>query len=177
MNASTANLTSEINAEFARLDCLASLDNEGGIEVRHETDLPLGWVCVADGVVTYYGPADTILAAIKSSDCEHPSERDAADDHAGFTAAHAALTAAEGVTEDRPKDSRSWPADLIEFEPLEAGTANDNPLTLATVQTNGGVRYAAGPHGANNCALGDWIRWIGPLAKDREAAISDRTGM
>jgi hypothetical protein len=71
-----------------------------------------------------------------------------------------------------PSSSQDWPESLIATERLEEGGPNDNPSTLITLATNGGIRYAAGPHGANYCALSDWLSNVGRLAKSRQAAIA-----
>jgi hypothetical protein len=155
----------KIETEIRRLNCHDTRTNCSGICVYLDDDLPRGWVRVSDGTGEAYGLADEIAAAIAGVPATGEIRDDAAIDW------EACWDALGGFAEHSPRDSQEWPEDLITIEPLEDGTADDNPDTIVIVETNAGTRYAAGPHGTSCCALGDWLESSEPLALTREAAI------
>lgn len=93
----------------------------------------------------------------------------ALEDNRGFEAAWGALASFD----TEPTSSRAWPTELIDTEALEDGTPNDNPNTLFVLATNAGIRYAAGPTGANYCGLSDWLANDSDWATSREQAIEE----
>ncbi len=118
--------------------------------------LPNGWVKLAFESGSVYGEATLILAAIGESGSNEFGE----------------CFATGNFTGTAPGSSRDWPEDLIGLEQLEEGSANDDPITLLAVGTNAGLRFAVGPHGASECALGNWIASGEELAETRESALT-----
>jgi len=137
MTVTTSTLATAIETELERLDWLATAENPCAFVVDAREDLPVGWVRLSDDYAGFVGPAADILEALKdlSEDDEYGSGLN------GF---------------DERMSSQNWPAELMSIEQLEEGTPNDNPNTLFTLQTNAGVRYAAGPHGVSYCVIRDW---------------------
>jgi len=153
-------MATRLEIELARLGVSTTHSRPEGISVYADPDLPRGWVRVSDGTGEVFGVVDALaksLAKISEVDEDWQEVWDAlgevGENHA-------------------PHSSQGWPEDLIRFEQLEEGTCNDQPNTLVIVETNGGTRYAAGPHGAFSCALSDWFDNLGSLAETREAAIA-----
>ena len=161
-----------IEAELDRLDASDSETNASGICVSAVDDLPRGWVRLCDGTAEVFGPAEEVLAALReveydrSATVEQEGETETVQRDNGWELAWAALA----FSDKAPRTSRDWPEELIRYEQLEPGGCNDNPNTLVTVETNGGTRFAAGPHGVSCCALEDWD---GDLAMTRAEAIAD----
>lgn len=151
MTATTNELVTAIESELKRLDWLATAESPCAFVVTAREDLPVGWVRLSDDYVGFVGPAADILEALKdlSEDDEYGSSLNDFDER---------------------MSSQNWPAELMVIEQLEEGTPNDNPNTLFTLQTNAGVRYAAGPHGVSHCAIRDWSD--DQFAETREEAIS-----
>ncbi len=149
----TENIVSAIEAELGRLGWLRTTDSPCYYCVTADDDLPRGWVQVYDDYAETFGPADEILAWLKSQggNAEYGVQ--------GFY--------------DRPTTVRDWPDELVSTEQLEEGGCNDEPNTLVTVETNAGIRYAAGPHGVGCDTLNDWLVNGAELAKTREEAIAE----
>jgi hypothetical protein len=152
--------TEAIEKEIQRLDAGDTPSNCYGIAAYADENLPRGWVRISDGSVSVYGEGQEILSALQ--DVEYDGSQD------GWAEAWEALS---GFLDSDPRTVDDWPAGLVKTEQLEEGTPNDNPNTLVTVKTNAGTRYAAGPHGANNDALWDTLRFAS-LHKSREDAVA-----
>jgi len=147
----------KIKVELAARGWLETAENPCHFEVEAMPHLPNGWVWLYDDVMSYYGDSGEILKSLLS-------RRTFDSDEYGCKFSDLATK--------MPTSSRDWPEDLIEFEQLEDGTANDNPITLVTVGTNAGLRYAVGPHGVSECALGNWMDSGEELAETRETALT-----
>jgi len=156
--AAIAAIVGQIKIELNRLSWLATGDQPCAFGVEATGCLPNGWVKLASDTGSVYGDATLILAALGEADLDN--------DEFGECFATCDFTDAA------PKSSREWPADLIAFEQLEEGNANDNPATLVRVNTNDGLRFVFGPHGATECALGNWIDSGEELAETRESALT-----
>ena len=146
----------QIKAQLSRLGWLGTSENPTGFEVEATDSLPSGWVKLTSDGGSVYGNAELVLSALAAA---------SGDDEFGE------CFATSDFVDRLPASSRDWPEDLIEFEQLEDGTANDNPITLVTVGTNAGLRYAVGPHGSSECALGNWIDSGEELAETRESVL------
>lgn len=146
-----------IEAQLRRIGWLSTEATPCYFAVCAEEDLPRGWVRMYDDTLNVYGAAKDVLAALEAIGEE--------------------TEYGEGLDRlaEKAPDSNEWPEELIKFERLKEGSTNENPDTLITVETNGGTRYAAGPHGVSYCALSDWYYNCGPLAKTREEAIDTGT--
>lgn len=154
-----AKMTAAIQAELERIGAAAKW-NTVGLQVYALDLLPEGWVRIQWSHEVYIcGPADEILRELER--CQSGS---------GANKAWDALQEFLGYD---PRSSREWPEDLITVEQLEPGTLNDNPNCLITVRCNAGLRYTAGPHGANYCALEDTFRWVDDLYRSPEKAMAD----
>ncbi len=138
---------SAIQAELARLEWLCIDSNPTAFAVYLDVDLPKGWVRLADDEVQLFGSAADVLTALKAIPV-------GADYGSGLDAF------VSEITED------NWPSELLQVEQLEEGAPNDNPNTLLVLQTNGGARYVAGPHGV------DFTAFQMPFCMTREEAIS-----
>jgi hypothetical protein len=145
-------IVAKIEAELERLDWLGTDEQPCQIIVSADDCLPEGWVRLADDRFEGYGSGLEVL-----SDLEQIKEGDEY-----FTGINLIC--------EQPTSSRVWPEDLIDIEQLEEGTPNDNPLSLITIKTNAGTRYAAGCHGVNCCALEDSFQW-GGICGTREEAL------
>lgn len=161
-------LETAIEEELSRLKVAASHARPEGLCVYTDADsngrqLPRGWVRISDGTGEAVGPADAIVAVLAAV----PETGTVRDDGSNVDW-EAAWEALGEFSQHAPKSVRDWPADLVRVEQLEEGTPGDNPNCLIVVETNDGTRYAAGPHGANYCALWDWD---GPLAATKEEAV------
>jgi hypothetical protein len=151
----TDHLCELIRNELRRLDWLCTDANPAACVVSAPPLAPRGWVRIADDYSETHGSAVEILAALKVA-----AREDVELNAAGLSK----------FPDCSPTNSRNWPDELISFEQLEDGTVNDNPVTLITVQTNSGTRYACGPHGVANCALSDAFD-CDAIYDNREAAI------
>ena len=160
-------ITTGVESELSRLDVHTTHSRPEGISVYADDDLPAGWVRVSDGTGEAFGLASEIAARLADLPATGEATKDGAD--CDWEATWELL--GENFADKAPHSSQDWPSDLIKAEQLEEGSCNDQPNTLITVETNGGTRYAAGPHGVYSCALGDWIDNLGELAQTREAAI------
>lgn len=149
---SISEVVNAIEAELARLGWLCTDDAPCAYCVTADADLPAGWVRVYDDSTTGYGEAEDVLADLQEV----------------VAGAEYGTGCPDG---DKPDNSRDWPEALFFTEQLEEGTANDEPNTLITIQTNGGTRYAAGPHGAFQDALSEAFQF-GALYRSREDAIN-----
>jgi hypothetical protein len=155
--AEIAEIVAKIEAELNDLDWLATGDQPCAFNVEATGSLPNGWVKLASDSGEVFGDSERVLEALKSE-----------NGNGEFGECFATLD----FTDKPPGSSRDWPADLIEFEQLEDGTANDNPITLVTVGTNAGLRFAVGPHGVSECALGNWMDSGQELAETRGSALT-----
>jgi len=155
--AEIAEIVAKIKAELNDLDWLATGDQPCAFNVEATGSLPNGWVKLASDSGEVFGDSERVLEALKSE-----------NGNGEFGECFATLD----FTDKPPGSSRDWPADLIDGEYLEEGTVNDNPITLLTVGTNDGLRFAVGPHGVSECALGNWIDSGEQLAETRESALT-----
>ena len=156
--AEVAATVGQIENELDRLGWLATGDQPCAFAVESTSCLPNGWVKLASDSGSVYGDATLILAALGEAELGQGE----------FGECFAIV----GCTDAAPGSSRDWPENLIEFEQLEEGSANDNPITLVTVGTNDGLRFVVGPHGVSECALGNWIDGGEELAETRESALT-----
>lgn len=147
----------KIEDELDRLGWLATGDQPCAFTVEATGSLPNSWVKLASDSGEIFGDSERVLEALMSENGEGEFGE---------------CFAKPDFTDKPPGSSRDWPENLIEFEQLEEGNANDNPITLLTVGTNDGVRHVVGPHGASECALGNWIDSGEPLAESRESALT-----
>jgi hypothetical protein len=155
--AEIAEIVAKIETELDRLGWKGTGVEPCAFDAEATGSLPNGWVSLACDSSSIYGDSERVLEALKSE-----------NGYGEFAECFATLD----FTDRAPSSSRDWPADLIEFEQLEDGTANDNPITLVTVGTNAGLRHAVGPHGVSECALGNWMGSGEELAETRESALT-----
>ena len=155
--AEIAEIVAKIEAELDNLDWLATGDQPCAFNVEATGSLPNGWVKLASDGGEMFGESERVLEALKSENGEGE-----------FGKCFATLD----FTDKSPSSSRDWPTDLIEFERIEEGTVNDNPIILLTLGTNDGIRFVAGWHGVSECALENWINSGEPLAESRESALA-----
>lgn len=151
-----------LESELSRLGVSTTRNRPEGLSVYADASLPRGWVRVdSNGDAPVFGLPETFADNLKMLSPERVGE-----DCGGV------WDVLSRVGFDKvPATSQEWPEDLIQCEQLETGDCNDNPNTLITIETNGGTRYAAGPHGENYCALSDWLTNVGELAATREEAV------
>lgn len=154
--AEIAETVEKIEVELYNIDWLATSDYPRAFTVEATGSLPNGWVKLESDSGKIFGDSDRVLEALKS---------ESGNGELGECFAHL------DFTDKPPGSSRDWPTDLIEFEQVEEGTANDNPIILLTVGTNDGIRFVSGPHGVSECALGNWIDSGEPFAESRESAL------
>jgi hypothetical protein len=155
--AEIAEIVAKIETELDRLGWLGTGVEPCAFDVEATDSLPNGWVSLACDSGSVYGEAGLVLAAIENE-----------YGYGEFAECFATLD----FTDRAPSSSRDWPADLIDGEYLEEGTVNDNPITLVIVGTNAGLRFAVGPHGVSECALGNWMDSGEELAETRESALT-----
>lgn len=147
----------KIEAELDRLGWLGTGDQPCAFNVEATGSLPNGWVKLASDGDEIFGESERVLEALKSENGEGEFGE---------------CFAEPDFTDKPPGSSRDWPADLIESEQVEEGTANDNPIVLLTVGTNDGIRFVCGWHGVSECALENWIDSGEPFAETRESALA-----
>ena len=156
----TATDAAAIEAELIRLRVACTHRHPELLHVYTDADLPAGWVRLSDSTCSIYADSQEVLAALRGV----PATEDTQEN---FDSTWEALG---GFSENPPKNSNDWPKDLIFIERLEEGTANDNPLSLLRIETNGGARWVQGPHGVSYCALGDWFdAGLGLIESEEEA--------
>lgn len=153
----TNKLEAIVDAELKRLGWLATGDQPCLAVTHADPKLPYGWVRVIDDY-TVLAVGDAIEIASALSKLEAGAE---------YGVIHGLpLLTGHAVA------SRDWPRELFLSEQLEEGDITDNPLTLFTLATNAGIRYAAGPHGVSYCALFEWQHYLGCFATSRDDAIN-----
>jgi hypothetical protein len=155
--AEIAEIVAKIEAQLDRLGWLATGVEPCAFDAEATDSLPSGWVKLACDSGSIYGDSERVLEALKSENGKGE---------------FAECFATVDFTDRAPSSSRDWPADLIDFDQIEEGAANDNPMTLVIVGTNAGLRFAAGPHGVSECALGNWMDSGKELAETRESALT-----
>ncbi len=155
--AEIAEIVAKIETELDRLGWKGTGVEPCAFDAEATDALPNGWVSLACNSGSVYGEAGLVLAAIETE-----------YGYGEFAECFGTFDFADRA----PSSSRDWPADLIDFDQIEKGTANDNPITLVIVGTNAGLRYAVGPHGVSECALGNWMHSGEELAETRESALT-----
>ena len=156
-DAEIAETVVKIEDELDRLGWLATGDQPCAFNVEATGSLPNGWAKLASDGGEIYGDSERVLEALKSE---------------SGSGEFGECFAKPDFTDKPPSSSRDWPENLIEFEQIEEGTVNDNPIILLTVGTNDGIRFVAGWHGVSECALGNWIDSGEPFAETRESALT-----
>ena len=160
-------VVSLLNGRFAVLDA-GRLEQElrrlgvATTRVYFDGHLPAGLVRVSDGTGTVHGDPEAFADSLAGL-----------EDDAGFDAVWDVLgEVGTGYDCDYVYEYyKDHLSDRFHFEQVGEGTLNDNPMTVYTVASNGGIAYLAGPDGMSESAVLEWFRNTSMLAPTREEAL------